>query len=509
MAAHADETQRVYEVPPGAAPPDLAGLTGLTQIADAVPLAGEQLEDVYYDTGDLRLLHAGVTLRRRTGGAGRGWRLRLPDAKGGPRDVALPPGRAGQPVPADLLALVRVHSRRETLRPVARITIRRQAMVLQDPAGEPLAGLLADDVSAQTMGESTTVTHWRTARAELTGGSRELLTAADLALRQAGLRPAAPRGKLERLLGIAPPALPDPRRLGSSSPAGDVVLAYLREQITTLKALDPLVRRDEPDSVHQMRVCTRRLRAVLRSFRQVVSGEATAELAATLRWLGHKLGAARDGEVLAGRMLTALRATPPELVLGPALARVEAHFAPVRAAARDELLAVLDSPRYFGLLDDLDRLLAEPPLGQRAAEPAARVLPAAVARVWRQATRRMRRARRLPPGRDRDRALHEARKSARRARYAAEASIPVAGRKARRFARMMRTIQNVLGDHQDSVISRQLARELAISAHLAGENAFTFGLLYGHDAERAEDLQAEAWRVWQQASRRRYQRWLG
>ena len=89
----------------------------------------------------------------------------------------------------------------------------------------------------------------------------------------------------------------------------------------------------------------------------------------------------------------------------------------------------------------------------------------------------MRRARQMPHGQARDVALHEARKSARRARYAAEVALPASGQPARTFARQMKKIQSVVGDHQDTVIARQAARDLGIGAHLAGENAFTYGLL--------------------------------
>ena len=42
--------------------------------------------------------------------------------------------------------------------------------------------------------------------------------------------------------------------LTARSPAAEVVLAYLRDQVTAIAHYDPLVRRDEPDAVHQMRV---------------------------------------------------------------------------------------------------------------------------------------------------------------------------------------------------------------------------------------------------------------
>ncbi len=92
-----------------------------------------------------------------------------------------------------------------------------------------------------------------------------------------------------------------------SSAAGDMVLAYLRTQVHALTSLEPRVRADEFDSVHQMRVATRRLRAALRSFGQVIPCPDSKHLAGELQWLGHALGHARDAEVLAGHLRDSLR----------------------------------------------------------------------------------------------------------------------------------------------------------------------------------------------------------
>jgi hypothetical protein len=118
----------------------------------------------------------------------------------------------------------------------------------------------------------------------------------------------------------------------------------------------------------------------------------------------------------------------------------------------------------------------------------------------------MRRARRAPTGQPTDEALHQARKAAKRARYAGEVMAPAIGKQASRFAQQMKRVQSVLGDHQDAVIARQVERGLGIGAHLAGENAFSYGLLYGRDACDAARLQAEGWETWQRASRPRYRR---
>ncbi|HLK01215.1 MAG TPA: CYTH and CHAD domain-containing protein [Streptosporangiaceae bacterium] len=500
-----NENEAKYDAPAGRAVPHLGGLP---QVAGTSEPQEVQLEAEYYDTGDLRLFRAGITLRHRRGGDDAGWRIKLPVSGKKCREIRLPPGQAGGQVPPELADLVQVHTRGEPLAPVARITTKRQLLILLDQGGGSLAEIADDDVRAQTMGGSTTASQWHEVEVQLTGGDQRLLKAADKVLRRQGLRPAGHAAKLERALGQQPrPARQQP--LKPSTPAGQVVLAYLRAQAGTLKSLDPMVRKDEPDSVHKMRVATRRLRSTLRSFGNVVRRDQTERLATELKWLGTVLGAVRDAEVLPAHLREALWQTPVEQVIGPVQARVAGHFAPVHVAARTALLAAFRSPRYYALLDDLDRLLADPPLTPLADEPAAQVLPATARRARRKVARRMRRARHAAAGQPRNAALHRARKAAKRARYAGEAITPAVGKKARRFTRQMKKLQSVLGEHQDAVIARQAARDLGISAHLAGENSFTYGLLYGRDTCASERLQAQALRTWKHASRPRYRRWMG
>ena len=166
-----------------------------------------------------------------------------------------------------------------------------------------------------------------------------------------------------------------------------MVQAYLKVQVATLRSLEPKVRADEFDSVHQMRVATRRLRATLRSFGTVIPRPATEKLAAELKWLGGLLGEARDGEVLPRHLLASLEPVPVELLIGPVQARVQGHFAPRRASAREQVIEALDSVRYAKLLANLDRLAHDPPPGPQAGAPARDVLPAAVHKAYRQANK--------------------------------------------------------------------------------------------------------------------------
>ncbi|HMD95252.1 MAG TPA: CYTH and CHAD domain-containing protein [Trebonia sp.] len=511
MATEILETERKYEAQPGV---PLPPLDTLPEVAEVSVPETETLVAEYYDTDDLRLLKAGATLRRRAGGADEGWHLKLPsDPKNGRKsgkkdsagaasrlEIRLPASRPGDPVPDELARLVRVHTRGAALRPVARLDTRRRTTTLLDTAGTSLAAVMADEVAAQTFGESTTLSRWNEIEVELTGGGPRLLRAADKRLRHGGLRPAAYSAKLARALaGEAPPS-GDEHPLSKHPLAGEIVFGYLSSQAATLKALDPAVRRGAADSIHQMRVAARRLRSTLQSFPAVVPAQSSAHLRKELKWLGGVLGDARDSEVLSDWLLTRIAGTPTELVMGPVAARVRAHFAPREADAQRAVLLALDSQRYFSMLDELDRLLEHPPLTAAAAEPADKALPRAVARAHRRTARRMRTAKRAPAGQARDVALHETRKAAKRARYTAEAAEPASGKKARRFAERMKTVQSVLGDHQDAVNARATAREIGVQAHLAGESAFTFGLLEGRAHCEALAIQRQARKAWRRAA---------
>jgi CHAD domain-containing protein len=165
--------------------------------------------------------------------------------------------------------------------------------------------------------------------------------------------------------------------------AGDHVLAYVRAQRDAIVALDPAVRQEAPDSVHDMRVATRRLRSTFRTFRKVLDPAVTAPVADELKWLAGELGAGRDQEVLDERLTAALDDLPRTLVSGPVEARLRAWAQARHHDARRRLLGVLDSPRHLTLLDALDALVADPPLLEAAGGEPAKVLAKAVRKDFR------------------------------------------------------------------------------------------------------------------------------
>jgi CHAD domain-containing protein len=316
-----------------------------------------------------------------------------------------------------------------------------------------------------------------------------------------GLPASSSVSKLARVLDVPPPPSAS---LPADSAAG-LVVGHLRGQVDELLARDRDVRHDSPDAVHKMRVASRRLRSALATFRPLFDRSVTDPVRDELRWLGAALGGARDGEVQAARLTASLDQVPADLVLGPVRRRIALELQATQRTAGAVLDDALLDPRYFALLDRLDALVDNPPLTATVPVAATDAVAAPVAR----AVRRVRRLAREtePLGADRDHQLHEVRKAAKRARYAAEAALPVGGQLAKRLAGRMEDLQEVLGEHQDAVTSQAVLRDLGVAAYTAGENGFTFGLLLGHEVAAAREAEARYPRALRRATRKRLLRW--
>jgi hypothetical protein len=76
------------------------------------------------------------------------------------------------------------------------------------------------------------------------------------------------------------------------------------------------------------------------------------------------------------------------------------------------------------------------------------------------------------------------------------------------LAEAAEAVQEALGARQDSVVARARLRSLAMTAHLSGENSFTFGRLHALEQWRAERAEQAFDEAWTRLSRRRLRRWL-
>jgi len=472
--------------------PRLAGLPGVHR-DKAGPREVREVER--YDTDDLRLAGAGIRLALHRDDGSAQWRLDLPD---GEHDERLRvPVAAGAPdpapVPTEIDELTRGAARDRVVRPVGRARTTRTVTRLHDAAGAVVADVVLDHVTVATLGRSTEVLTWTELALHPHAAAPELL--AELATRVAddGLRPAEPaaESELDRLLR---PARPRRRAAaGKKVSAGAVLLAYVARQADRMAAQDLRVRRDEPDAVHQLRVASRRLRSALQAYRPLLDRGRTEPIVDGLRELGRALAPARDTEVLRERISDGLDALPPELRLGHAQALATRHFARNEAEARAAVLTELDGQRYAALRGAVDALLKQPPLTKRAGKPAPKVLPSSVARAARRLEKAVATATDpQAPAEERDGAVHAARKAGKRLRYATE----VAGPSSKKAAKRLKRFQSALGEHQDTVVSRQALRELGAAAHASGENGFSFGVLHGRDTARAAQIERDLPRLW-------------
>jgi CHAD domain-containing protein len=251
---------------------------------------------------------------------------------------------------------------------------------------------------------------------------------------------------------------------------------------------DRAVRADAWDSVHQMRVVTRKIRSLLQESEGSFGISDDAWVLDELRLLAGVLGVARDAEVLAEKYQTALDGLPAELIRGPVRERLVDGARNRYQTGWRRSLTAMRSERYLRLLDALEALVAadlEPPApGEEAA-------PVTIGSAYKRIRKAAKRAD-AAQDEDRDEALHRIRKGAKRLRYTAAAT------GAGKVAERAKVVQTVLGDHQDAVVSRTHLSQQAEAAHAAGEDTFTYGVLYQLESEVARRSEEQLGRALKQ-----------
>jgi len=228
------------------------------------------------------------------------------------------------------------------------------------------------------------------------------------------------------------------------------VLAALNAQRKALHAHEPGARAGkDPEQLRKMRVAVRRLRAILRASRPLFASQWVRGLRRELDWLGGALGRARDLDVLRTYLAPELRALADgDRVAGRRLLR---RLDRDRSAARRTLRATLRSPRYARLLARLRASFARPPVSTGD------VSLVGVAAVE---FKKLRKAVRALPDRPDADELHVVRIKVKRARFAAELVRTIAGKPAERFIDQAKTVQDILGEHQDAVVIEEYLHQI-------------------------------------------------
>ncbi|SCX03837.1 CYTH and CHAD domain-containing protein [Mycolicibacterium fluoranthenivorans] len=447
------EVERKFDVLETTVSPSFEGLAAVTRVQHSPT---QTLEAVYYDTADYDLAAHKITLRRRTGGTDAGWHVKLPAGQDTRTEVRAP---LEDSVPEEIRDVVAAIVRDQPLAAVARISTQRSVSLLFGVDGTPVAEFCDDSVTATALRPDSEPQAWREWELELVGDApAEVLERLANRLLDAGAVPAGHGSKLARVLDVgAPEKAPAPL---------DPVHRAVAENVEALLEWDRAVRADVWDSVHQMRVTTRKIRSLLAE----EAGTDNAWILDELKELAAVLGVARDAEVLAEKYERALDALPENLVRGPVRERLVDGARQKYKAGWRRSLAAMRSERYFRLLDALEAVVASPTTTAEG-EPAQVTVEGAY--------RKVAKAAKAAKAEGTDEALHRIRKRAKQLRYTAAAHGETA------VANGAKTIQTLLGDHQDSVVSRHHLLTQTDAAHAAGEDTFTYGLLYQIEAEIA------------------------
>ena len=396
-------------------------------------LGGEAIEprlfvSTYHDSADHRLARRGITLRHRVEN-GRGlWQLKLPQGRA--RLELEAAGAPGSP-PDDLLELLVGHLRQAPLLPIARLRTRREGV----RAGG--AEIVHDTVAV--LDHQRVTRSFEELEVELLDGDEKTLRRIEKALRRAGAADGENRPKVFQALDLDFHAEPVGGPEDASSAA--TLRARIREQAERVLAHDPGTRLGtDSEELHQMRVATRRLRAFLRAGSELLDPEWAEPVREELKWLGGVLGPVRDLDVLTEHLTPEIESLGDDRAHGRKLLRTLERY---RRTARRKLIAALGSDRYFALLDTLEQ-----PVATIAEAPTLEEIRVAEHQRLRKAVQELDDA-------SPDEELHAARIKVKRARYAAELS----GRA--EYVKAAKVLQDVLGEHQDSVVATEQLRDLA------------------------------------------------
>lgn len=495
------EIERKYAVPSDAVVPEL---TDVEQVARVRTLKPADLDAQYYDTDDLALLADRITLRRRTGGRDAGWHLKLP-GDGFRRELHAPLGE-DDVLPDDLTVRLHASLRGRPVERVVRLQTRRVVHELLDADGRVLAEVCDDRVTSTPSVSGAHAQRWREWEVELVDGAADLLDAVEQRLHQSGARPDAGPAKLAKALeDVLPTRVEAP--WPSEPTVADVARRYLARESARLKDHDCGVRLHEHDAIHQMRVAARRLRSVLSSYRDLLPGDLSATLRTELKALADSLGQARDSEVMLARLIRLLDEQPDDAVLGPVRERITTTLQQRYDEGHAAALQFMTSARYYALLDALDDLVMEVEPTASGHRRASEALIDFFDRDWKRLRRAVHHSDSLSDRDEYEESLHEVRKAAKRLRYGMESIADVLGKDARRVARSASAITEILGDHNDSVITSQVISELAGEAFNAGENAFTYGRMHSQEQSSALMSQDEYREALHRLNHYRFDRW--
>lgn len=248
------------------------------------------------------------------------------------------------------------------------------------------------------------------------------------------------------------------------------------------------------EGCHQMRVALRRLRAVLRTFRELLNAEDYQELRTEVAWLAGSLGKARDLDVFIHETLPPLLDTRPDR---EALDTLHRKALTAQQKTAKQVSEMLQAQRYQRLLLKLGAIIETAAHGHRQQTGLADMAGRKLGKYHRSLQQRIAQGTSTPAGR------HALRIAAKKLRYSAEFFAPLyPAKKVRPYLASLTQLQQILGELNDLVVAEQLSKRL-LARHTAAEKAAATALLAGWAAEQQKMLLPKAEKAWRKLKKQK------
>jgi CHAD domain-containing protein len=425
----------------------------------------------YFDTEQHRLGKLGLTLRKRVERAHVVWQLTIPS---GVVRLELEIDSGSRNIPWEFQDLLLAFFRKQEAVPLGKLRTRRTSVCVREnnqniaEVVQDSVALIKDNKVAQTFQELDVA---------LQEGTETHLKAIHKMLIQAGAQEKPFQPKIFQALQLSYPLfleLDDP-----SAPPTERIRERLQAQYAQMVRHDPGTRLGrDPEALHQMRVATRRIRAILRAVRPFLAPEWTEHVRQEVGWISSLLGEVRDWDVL----LESFRENFHDISSEDprAFQSILKEFEDQRSQARAGLLEALRSHRYLHLLNRLEDSLPHLPF-----QPTPLTLEDLAQKAFLKLQDFVQASHSLFPKPE----LHRTRILLKRARYAVELAKTRLEKRAKRFLKQAKRGQDLLGQHHDAMVAEQ--RLLTLKQHSRGA-----GIVYvtGLMVERLRNRQLQVYR---------------
>jgi triphosphatase len=472
-----------------------------------VPGPARELTDIYYDTEDWHFYRAGYAMRvRRDNESAEATMKALSPAEGGlrrRREISQPIEGVEtlKGIPGPIGERARRLAGTADLRPLFEVRTRRRTYALR--TGTPSSGEIVEDTSGtirQRNSEQDAIVVAEIALDEseifANGGAPthlnrvEVEVGSDAAIHDGvgdfvevlreSLKLRVTRTSKFRtglsVAGLSPEVAPDlgPTEIDATLSCGEVAFAILRRHFGAMLAHEPGVRLGEdPEELHDMRVATRRLRAALKLYSDVLP-KRSERYERDLRWVAGALGEVRDLDVHLQRIHEEASRN------GEVLEEVVSLVRERRVEARRRMLEALDSNRYERLVATFSGTLRR----GRSPTPTDPILEAAPELV-RDRYKKVRKSANTLSEDSPPEHFHDLRKKGKRLRYALEPLQEIYGKPAKKMVKLLKKVQDDLGDHQDLIVAAGLMEKFGVAGDRPPREVFSMGSMaerYGRDA---------------------------